>query len=410
MAGTVIKIDTLGKLYRLGTTGTGKLADDLKQWLDKKMNDGEKEGYLWAIKNISLEVKRGEVLGIIGKNGAGKSTLLKIISRITSPTIGEFRIRGRIASLLEVGTGFHPELTGRENIFLNGAILGMSKAEIRRKFDEIVNFSGIEKYIDTPVKRYSSGMTVRLAFAVAAHLEPEIMIIDEVLAVGDAEFQKKCLGKMKDVAGEGRTILFVSHNMAAVKTLCTSAILLENGQITVSGKTGEVFDKYLESINEQKNTREIIWQESNAPGNEEVKLISVRTLAVTGETKGTFSAAGPIKIEISYKINKRLLGSRVGLTIKDNTDTVAFASTNELNESDVKEPGTYITTCIIPANLLNQKRYTIQVSIDIAGQRTLIRPHTTLVFDVITMGHMGSFRENWPGTVAPLLEWVTDKK
>ncbi len=262
MSNTVIKVENLGKQYRLGQVGTGTLSTDINRWWHKvrgkedpylqigETNDRTKMGgsdLVWALKDINFEVKQGEVLGIIGKNGAGKSTLLKILSQVTGPTVGDIKVKGRIASLLEVGTGFHPDLSGRENVFLNGAILGMSKQEIKNKFDEIVAFSGVERYINTPVKRYSSGMYVRLAFAVAAHLEPEILIVDEVLAVGDAEFQKKCLGKMKDVSGEGRTVLFVSHNMAAVKELCSRAILLQNGVIVSSGKTNDVFREYLAS-------------------------------------------------------------------------------------------------------------------------------------------------------------------
>ncbi|MFZ6665211.1 ABC transporter ATP-binding protein [Peijinzhouia sedimentorum] len=258
---TVIKVENVSKLYRLGEVGTGTLSHDLNRWYHRlrgkedpylkigESNDRAKKSsseYVYALKDINFEVKEGEVLGIIGKNGAGKSTLLKLLSRVTGPSSGSIKIKGRTASLLEVGTGFHPELTGRENIFLNGAILGMTKSEIRRKFDEIVDFSGVERYIDTPVKRYSSGMYVRLAFAVAAHLDPEILIVDEVLAVGDAEFQKRCLGKMGDISkNEGRTILFVSHNMAAVKSLCSRSIFLENGTIGVTGKTNEVIDYYL---------------------------------------------------------------------------------------------------------------------------------------------------------------------
>ncbi len=257
----IVKIENLSKMYRLGSIGTGTLTHDLKRWYyrvrkreDPYLKIGEnsdgstksKSNYIWALKDINLEVMPGEVLGIIGKNGAGKSTLLKILSRVTGPTTGAIHYNGRIGSLLEVGTGFHPELTGRENIFLNGAILGMTKAEIRSRFDEIVDFSGVERYIDTPVKRYSSGMMVRLGFAVAAHLEPEILIVDEVLAVGDAEFQKKAIGKMQDVSqNSGRTVLFVSHNMGAVKNLCSKAVLLENGRISYNGATKEAISFYL---------------------------------------------------------------------------------------------------------------------------------------------------------------------
>ena len=261
MSNTILKIEKLSKQYRLGQVGTGTLVDDLKRWwfkiLDKEdpflkigdVNDQRIKGvsdYVWAIKDLSFKVKKGEVLGIIGKNGAGKSTLLKILSKITSPTTGSIKSRGRIASLLEVGTGFHGEMTGKENVYLNGAILGMTKKEISKKYNEIVEFSGCERYIDTPVKRYSSGMTVRLAFAVAAFLEPDILIIDEVLAVGDAEFQKKAIGKMQDIAnGEGRTVLFVSHDMAAVQNLCTELLVLKNGKITYQGSVTDGVDFYL---------------------------------------------------------------------------------------------------------------------------------------------------------------------
>ncbi|HEX8334372.1 MAG TPA: ABC transporter ATP-binding protein [Segetibacter sp.] len=265
MSETVIEVEDLGKLYRLGEIGTGTLGQDFNRWWARvrgkedpfskigEVNDRTTKGkseYVWALNDIKFDVKQGEVLGIIGRNGAGKSTLLKLLSKVTSPSKGHIKIQGRIASLLEVGTGFHPELTGRENIFLNGAILGMSKAEIKKKFDEILDFAGVERYVDTPVKRYSSGMYVRLAFAVAAHLESEILIIDEVLAVGDSEFQKKCLGKMGEVSkGEGRTVLFVSHNMGSINTLCSRALVLSKGNIIFNGKTEEGIYHYLESVN-----------------------------------------------------------------------------------------------------------------------------------------------------------------
>ena len=266
MSDVVIKVEGVGKQYHLGQVGTGTISHDLNRWWYRvrgkedpylkigETNDRSTKGstdLVWALKDINFEVKRGEVIGIIGKNGAGKSTLLKILSRVTTPTVGEIKVKGRIASLLEVGTGFHPELTGRENIFLNGAILGMTKQEIRSKFDEIVDFSGVERYIDTPVKRYSSGMYVRLAFAVAAHLEPEILIVDEVLAVGDAEFQKKCLGKMKDVSGQGRTVLFVSHNMPSIRALCSTSIVMKNGSIIAIGETNAMIGAYLASTIEK---------------------------------------------------------------------------------------------------------------------------------------------------------------
>lgn len=285
-----IKIENISKQYRLGLVGTGTLSHDLRRWwhavrgkedpylkigdVNDRIIKGTSE-YIWALKNINFEVEQGEVLGIIGKNGAGKSTLLKILSRVTAPTTGLITYIGRIASLLEVGTGFHPELTGRENIYLNGAILGMRKNEIGRKFDEIVDFSGCERYIDTPVKRYSSGMTVRLGFAVAAFLEPEILVVDEVLAVGDAEFQKKAIGKMQDVSrNDGRTVLFVSHNMAAVTNLCKKGILLGNGQICGSGLIEEVVNNYQISYELEINTHDIELIE-NRSGNRKVFLCDI---------------------------------------------------------------------------------------------------------------------------------------
>jgi len=273
MGNTVIEFNNVGKQYTLGTFGTGTLSQDINRWWanirgkeDPYLKIGESNDrtqksesrFVWALKDINFKVEQGDVVGIVGKNGAGKSTLLKILSRVTSPTIGEIKIKGRIASLLEVGTGFHPEMTGRENIFMNGSIMGMTKTEIRSKFDEIVDFAGVAKYVDTPVKRYSSGMMVRLGFAIAAHLEPEILVVDEVLAVGDAEFQKKAIGKMQDVSkGEGRTVLFVSHNMAAVRSLCTRGVLLKNGTIDFLGNIPDTLNHYLND-NEEKQDNLII--------------------------------------------------------------------------------------------------------------------------------------------------------
>lgn len=269
MSNTVIEFNNVGKQYILGTIGTGTLSQDLNRWWANirgkedpylkigETNDRTQKGesrFVWALRDINFKIEQGDVVGIIGKNGAGKSTLLKILSRVTSPTTGDIKIKGRIASLLEVGTGFHPEMTGRENIFMNGSIMGMTKAEIRRKFDEIVDFAGVAKYVDTPVKRYSSGMMVRLGFAIAAHLEPEILVVDEVLAVGDAEFQKKAIGKMQDVSkGEGRTVLFVSHNMAAVRSLCTRGVILKNGTIDFIGNIPDTLDHYLKDDDGKQN-------------------------------------------------------------------------------------------------------------------------------------------------------------
>ena len=279
MSNTVIEFNNVGKQYILGTIGTGTLSQDLNRWWANiqgkedpylkigETNDRTQKGdsrFVWALRDINFKVEQGDVVGIVGKNGAGKSTLLKILSRVTSPTTGDIKIKGRIASLLEVGTGFHPEMTGRENIFMNGSIMGMTKAEIKSKFDEIVDFAGVAKYVDTPVKRYSSGMMVRLGFAIAAHLEPEILVVDEVLAVGDAEFQKKAIGKMQDVSkGEGRTVLFVSHNMAAVRSLCTRGVILKNGTIDYIGSIPNTLDHYLkddDGIQEELIINNIKWK------------------------------------------------------------------------------------------------------------------------------------------------------
>ncbi|MFD1614952.1 ABC transporter ATP-binding protein [Gelatiniphilus marinus] len=315
----ILKVDNISKQYRLGLIGTGTISHDLNRWWSKIRGKGDpylkvgdindrkvksESDYVWALRNIDFEVTKGEVLGIIGKNGAGKSTLLKILSKVTGPTQGEIKTKGRIASLLEVGTGFHPEMTGLENIFLNGAILGMTKKEIKSKIDEIIDFSGCQKYIDTPVKRYSSGMRVRLAFAVAAHLEPDILVIDEVLAVGDAEFQKKAIGKMQDISkGEGRTILFVSHDMAAVKSLCTRGILLENGQISFEGTIEDTVEYYLkESYNKNSNTGLIEFPENN----KSTQIKSLEILRTDKSKTSVFLMGEPIVFKINVR-NKAVL-------------------------------------------------------------------------------------------------------
>jgi lipopolysaccharide transport system ATP-binding protein len=315
---SVLRVENISKMYRLGEVSTGALVHDVNRWWHKirgkedpyisvaQANARETKGssdYVWALKDISFEVQQGDVLGIIGRNGAGKSTLLKILSRITAPTTGKIKVRGRIASLLEVGTGFHPELTGRENIYLNGAILGMTKAEINRKFNEIVDFSGVERYIDTPVKRYSSGMYVRLAFAVAAHLESEILIIDEVLAVGDAEFQKKCLGKMKDVSSnEGRTVLFVSHNMAAVKGLCNKGVVMISGEVALVAPIDESVSYYLSNYNKKRNTE--VFSSNNRRGNGKVRFLAWRIADCDGIKKDIVLSGDCV--QFFYKIRKNV--------------------------------------------------------------------------------------------------------
>ncbi|GAB4164375.1 MAG: ABC transporter ATP-binding protein [Winogradskyella sp.] len=337
MSEVILKVEHISKQYRLGLVGTGTLSQDLKRWFYKirgkddpflkigDTNDRSKAAesdYVWAIKDISFEVKRGEVLGIIGKNGAGKSTLLKILSRVTSPTTGQIKTKGRIASLLEVGTGFHPELTGKENIYLNGAILGMTKAEIKAKEQEIVEFSGCQRYIDTPVKRYSSGMRVRLAFAVAAFLEPDILVVDEVLAVGDAEFQKKAIGKMQDISkGDGRTVLFVSHNMAAVKSLCTRALVLESGQTAFEGKTEEAVNFYLKS--NRTNLSKALEIRKDRSGSGKLKLTSIQLFNKKGDAVDSVISGGFMRVKFNYEVLSKVDSELVfAVSIKDRNNNI----------------------------------------------------------------------------------------
>ncbi len=334
MKNIAIQLENISKQYRLGVVGTGTLGHDLNRWFAKlkgkddptlKVGSYNKldtvEGkYVWALKDVNLEIKKGEVVGLVGKNGAGKSTLLKVLSRVTSQTTGTIRINGRVASLLEVGTGFHPELTGKENIYLNGAILGMTKKEIARKFDDIVEFSGVKKYVDTPVKRYSSGMYVRLAFAVAAHLEPEILIVDEVLAVGDAEFQRKAIGKMQDVANSGRTVIFVSHNLTAVEQLCTSAALIENGTLTMQGPVSEVLDSYKKSVFEDDSYKR--------SGNRQVEFLEQKILDVAGNPINEVCLGQDIVMYAKVKFNDAIDYTDLSLDIRNDANEFISHITN----------------------------------------------------------------------------------
>ncbi|MBC3846952.1 ABC transporter ATP-binding protein [Winogradskyella echinorum] len=332
----ILKVENVGKQYRLGLVGTGTISHDLNRWWNSirgkedpylkvgESNNRSEKGnsdYVWAIKNINFEVKRGEVLGIIGKNGAGKSTLLKILSRVTGPTTGQIKTKGRIASLLEVGTGFHPEMTGRENIYLNGAILGMTKAEINSKIDEIIDFSGCLRYVDTPVKRYSSGMKVRLAFAVAAHLEPDILVVDEVLAVGDAEFQKKAIGKMQDIShSDGRTVLFVSHNMAAVKNLCSRAVVLDNGESIFDGTSDQAVNFYL-NLQSSKNTENLLTR-TDRKGTGEIRFSKVELLNQDGNAVTEIISGEYAKFRLHMVFNRDVNYKDLifGLVIYDNNE------------------------------------------------------------------------------------------
>lgn len=409
MSDTIIKVENLSKRYRIGLQE--KKADTFAQqiWNNIKAPvenfkrikslgkfEEESESIHWALKDVSFEVKQGEVLGIIGKNGAGKSTLLKILSKITEPTSGRIEMNGRVAALLEVGTGFHPELTGRENIYMNGTILGMTKKEIDRKLDEIIDFSGVEKYVDTPVKFYSSGMRVRLGFSVAAHLEPEILIIDEVLSVGDYEFQQKCLGKMEQVSkGEGRTILFVSHNMAAIKNLCSQAIILKNGVFQQSGNTDSIVKSYL---NQQITTsKEKEWIKSD------FENISVTPIKLGIEYKSeilTVDDGFDINIEFFNKIDQTKLNLSIVLTTQD--DIIVF---NAISKSKPIPVGRIKYSCHVPSNLLNNGIYSIRFLIVKDSKQALIDLSHVLSFEVFDSKRKVDWYGKWVGVVRPNLEW-----
>ncbi|WP_297337030.1 ABC transporter ATP-binding protein [Algoriphagus sp.] len=403
----VIKADKVSKLYKLGEIGTGTLSHDVQRWISKvrgkedpfsiigSENDRtstDTSGYAWALNDISFEVNEGDVLGIIGRNGAGKSTLLKILSRVTLPSTGYVNVKGRIASLLEVGTGFHPELTGRENIFLNGAILGMKKHEIKRKFDEIVEFSGVAKYVDTPVKRYSSGMYVRLAFAVAAHLESEILIVDEVLAVGDVEFQRKCLGKMGDLSKSGRTVLFVSHNLTAVQELCSTGILLKNGRLTESGPVAEIINSYQGSLSSSD------FKISFPVINENIRLNDFKIYPQGGGNAITCDT--PIFFEMLFE---NLIPNRtqdVTLELKMMDGSIVFHQAFEFAPSSDSRLGLYRLKGKIPGKLLNAGFYSFKLIFGHNRQYSLLTINELCVFEVEnTHTLLGSLFNTPPGTI-----------
>lgn len=425
MSDVAIKVENISKLYQLGEISTGTLSRDLTRWWAGvrgredpyqkigQANDRATKGtsdFVWALQDISFEVKKGEILGIIGRNGAGKSTLLKILSRVTKPTTGRIRVRGRMASLLEVGTGFHPELTGRENIFLNGAILGMRKGEIRRKLDEIVDFAGVERYLDTPVKRYSSGMYVRLAFAVAAHLEPEILVVDEVLAVGDAEFQKKCLGKMKDVSeNDGRTVLFVSHNMSAMKSLCKQAMLMQFGRITDQGLVEAMVHQYLQVENSAISTYE--WDDTNRPIYQGIELLSICAKAISEEEDDVLTTDVSFKINIRYRIVKE--GHSIGFTLSlwNDLDEIIFQSINNHESQYYGKPlpcGSFLTSCEIPKHLLNQGDYYVSLNISGEAYRNPLLLKNLLHISIEDGKEVrGDYFGGLAGYMRPMLEWKT---
>lgn len=415
---TAIEFNHVGKQYRLGLVGTGTLSHDLNRWWQTSVlhredpylkigdvNDRAAKAtsdYIWALRDIDFKVEQGDVVGIIGKNGAGKSTLLKLLSRVTAPTVGTINARGRIASLLEVGTGFHSEMTGRENIFMNGAILGMTKQEISAKLDEIIAFSGCEKYIDTPVKRYSSGMTVRLGFAVAAFLEPEILVVDEVLAVGDAEFQKKAIGKMQDVASGGRTVLFVSHNMASVQRLCTRGVLLEYGKVKFLGSVADTVHRYLSG--------QVVQSEYTNPMPNIKDKLNLLWAKVTPAKGNTFYTSVPINIDFAIRVNQPVADMVIGFNIRSSFQyPIARADYNDLDGVHSLVPGEYVFHFQIPANTFSNGEYNIIMDVaekdvyNYAGDDTIL----TFNMDIDIESNINAFAESCPDKISIIREpWL----
>jgi lipopolysaccharide transport system ATP-binding protein len=423
---TAIKVENLSKIYRLGEIGTGTISKDIERFVKTKIfkqedpfltiaeaNDRMSKGksdIVYSLKDIDFEIEQGDAVGIIGRNGAGKSTLLKVLSRVTTPSTGKIHINGRVASLLEVGTGFHPELTGRENIYLNGAILGMRKKEIDRKFDEIVDFSGVERYIDTPVKRYSSGMYVRLAFAVAAHLESEILVVDEVLAVGDAEFQKKCLGKMSDVSkGEGRTVLFVSHNLPSIRRLCNNCIYLEKGHLINQGATDDILKLYNEN-DIKVNDFKVKLNDENA---HKIAGFSISEVSIENQHGQTLNnVTTDLDLYIHFKAIVTNNNIKTGLTIilKDVNDTIVFSSINNSKgffEQSRSRNEMVNSVCIIPKNLLNDEVYKLSILLYNANYSNSYLLENVISFQVDD-GHSarGNFGGKIVGIIRPQLEWL----
>ncbi|MFC0514585.1 ABC transporter ATP-binding protein [Mucilaginibacter angelicae] len=420
----VIKVENLSKAYQLGEIGTGTISRDLERYWarlrgkeDPFLKIGEvnirsqkgQSDIVWSLKDLNFNIEQGDAVGIIGKNGAGKSTLLKILSRVTAPTRGSVKVKGRIASLLEVGTGFHPELSGKENIYLNGAILGMRKSEIRRKFDEIVEFSGVERYIDTPVKRYSSGMYVRLAFAVAAHLESEILIIDEVLAVGDAEFQRKCLGKMGQVSqGEGRTVLFVSHNMDSITRLCNAAIYLDNGQIRETGESLSVINSYLSQEGQKAGYKK--WDRDTAPGNHLVKLRAVRIIDEKHNDIFNISINNKVGVEIVFEVFEESDNYVCGFNLFNGKEVHILSSHDLSNSRNAYEKGIYKSTVWIPENFLLEGPHLISVALMSYNPFTVIAheldaAHFNITDQDSNFLTRGNYGGTYPGVVHPELHW-----
>jgi lipopolysaccharide transport system ATP-binding protein len=414
-----VSVENIGKQYKIFSevnrymTLRDKIVDTIKSPLKTLLHPTGSETF-WALRNISFDVDHGMVLGIIGKNGAGKSTLLKILSRVVEPTEGRAEIRGRVGSLLEVGTGFHPELTGRENIYLNGAILGMKKADIDRRFDEIVAFSEIEQFLDTPVKRYSSGMYMRLAFSVSAHMEPEILIVDEVLAVGDAEFQKKCLGKMSEVAGGGRTVLFVSHNMSAVLRLTQECIILEHGKMIKRAPSQEAVDYYLSNDYEQGGERR--WRADEMPESKQFKPISLKVLNNKNVVTDSLRSVEPMTIEFEYEVDSPIQGLRTGIYLTTTRGEFVFTSfdTDEVslfNTHTERKSGHYISRCTLPANMLNEGRYVVGVNASIYRVKSFFTDQNAMTININPSGAPGmQWGETRQGVIRPALEWEIIRK
>ncbi len=416
-----IEAHELSKRYRIGQmqAAYGTLRDSLSRIAARRAGREEKHARqeIWALRDVSFSVPEGEVLGVIGRNGAGKSTLLKILTRITTPTSGRAVIRGRVGSLLEVGTGFNPELTGRENVFLNGSILGMKRREIQRKLGDIVEFSGIDKFIDTPVKRYSSGMHVRLAFSVAAHLEPEILLVDEVLAVGDAEFQQRCLGRMEDFSGTGRTVLFVSHNMQTINQLCNRVIWLDEGAIAEDGEPSKVVTHYLHSTSYASGAH-ISWpDDETAPGDDLVRLLAVRAIDEDDNTTDAVDARDPIGIEIRYRVLRPGPGVFTKIRVRDRRSDIAFNAMDVASHAeDSSEPGLYTATAWISGNLLNEGTTTVDVAVCTLRSPKLHQRaarYEAVLFTVFDPGDgdsaRGRFTGQISGVVRPRLEWSVER-
>jgi lipopolysaccharide transport system ATP-binding protein len=413
MSEIAIRVERLGKQYRIGAMPTGyrTLRDALVTGV-KRLGTGDfrrSHDTIWALRDVSFDLQRGQVLGIIGKNGAGKSTLLKLLSRVTEPTEGQAEIHGRVGSLLEVGTGFHPELTGRENIYLNGAILGMKRTEIESKFDEIVDFAEVRTFIETPVKRYSSGMYLRLAFAVAAHLEPEILVVDEVLAVGDAEFQRKCLGKMSDVADEGRTVLFVSHNMSAIQRLTEETIVLDKGRVALRAPTPEAVDYYMTS--EMSHSGEHQWNAKVTGYGNPFKPKALRVLDHQGRVVDQVPSTESFSIEFEYELEEAITGLRVGLYLYTSRGEPVFTSFDTDNPERYerwveRNKAKHVSRCRIPANFLNGGTFVLGVNASTFQIRSFFTDEHALTFTVDPTGAPGTqWAEPRRGPVRPALEW-----